>query len=107
MDVPRLKKGGETNLMNHDSVWWNKVEEAYHAARELSGDERTRFLDSACGLDTDLRQQVAVLLKQDENPDSFLNTRSVREKLDDASANAIHSLASEQITGEVETASGL
>jgi serine/threonine protein kinase/tetratricopeptide (TPR) repeat protein len=107
MDVPRLENGGETNLMNHDSVWWNKVEEAYHAARELSGDERTRFLDSACGLDTDLRQQVAVLLKQDENPDSFLNTRSIREKLDDASANAIPSSASEQTTGKVETASGL
>src|SRR3989441_1049067 len=36
-----------------------------------------------------------------------MNTRSVREKLDDASANAIHSSASEQTTGDVETASGL
>jgi TolB-like protein len=92
--------------MNHDSDWWNKVEEAYHAARELSGDERSRFLASACGPDAGLRRQIEVLIQQDENPDSFLNTRSVREKLDDASANAIHSSASEQMTGEVETASG-
>jgi serine/threonine protein kinase/tetratricopeptide (TPR) repeat protein len=92
--------------MNHESDWWNKVEEAFHAARELSGDERARFLASACEPDADLRRQVEVLLQQDENPDSFLNTRSVREKFD-ASANAIHSSASEQTTGEVETASGL
>ena len=92
--------------MTHESDWWNKVEEAYHAARELSPDERSRFLASACGPDAGLRRQIEVLLQQDENPDSFLNTRSVREKLDDASSNVIHSSASERTTGDVETASG-
>ena len=62
--------------MNHDSDWWNKVEQAYHAARELSGDERSRFLVAACSSDAAMRQQIEVLLEQDENPDSFLNTRS-------------------------------
>src|SRR6266850_3306389 len=60
-----------------DNEWWKKVEEAYHAARELSGEERSRFLDAACKADAAMRRQIEVLLQQDENPDSFLNRPAV------------------------------
>src|SRR5690348_9676458 len=63
------------------SDWWKRVEEAYHAAREMSGQERSRFLDAACGSDAAMRRQIMVLLEQDENPDSFLNTRSERSAI--------------------------
>src|SRR2546428_933682 len=53
--------------------WWKKIEDAYRTARELSGEERSHFLDGACKADAAMRRQIEVLLQQDENPDSFLN----------------------------------
>ena len=64
-----------------NSEWWKKVEEVYHAARELSGQERSRFLDAACMTDVAMRRQIEVLLQQDENPDSFLNKPAVKALL--------------------------
>jgi hypothetical protein len=43
---------------------WDRIERLYHAARELEGDERTRFLDEACRSDAELRRQVDSLLQQ-------------------------------------------
>src|SRR5437016_2255956 len=56
-----------------NTEWWKKVEDTYHSARELKAQERSDFLDAACGTDTALRRQVEVLLGQEENPDSLLN----------------------------------
>ena len=66
---------GPRNAMN--SQWWQKVEDAYHTACELRGEERSRFLDSACRADVAMRRQIEVLLQQDQNPDSFLNRPAV------------------------------
>jgi Tol biopolymer transport system component/predicted Ser/Thr protein kinase len=55
---------------------WDKIERLYHAARELDGDERARFLDEACRSDAEMRRQIDELLKQDRQ-DSFLNTPAV------------------------------
>src|SRR5712691_11586606 len=63
-----------------DSEWWKKVEEAYHTARGLSGEERFRFLDAACKADAAMCRQIEVLLQQDENPDSFLNRPAVQSR---------------------------
>jgi serine/threonine protein kinase/WD40 repeat protein len=71
-----------------DSEWWRKVEEAYHTARELSGEERDRFLDTACKADAAMRRQIKVLLHQDENPDSLLS-KGAAGLLDDATVNAV------------------
>src|SRR5881394_2168226 len=62
------------------SEWWKKLEETYHAAHELSGEERSRFLDAACGSDAALRHQIEVLLQQDEVPDSLLNTEAIKRR---------------------------
>src|SRR5437016_13937974 len=64
---------GETQNERVNSEWWKKVEEIYHTARELNGDERAQFLDTACKADTAMRRQIDVLLQQNENPDTFLN----------------------------------
>ncbi len=66
------------------SEWWKKLEETYHAAHELSGEERSRFLDAACGSDATLRHQIEVLLQQDETPDSLLNTQAIRRRFEGA-----------------------
>src|SRR5437870_4082003 len=71
---------GSRGKMNRD--WWNKVEEAYHAARELSGKKRSRFLDEACRTDAAMRRQIEVLLEQDENPNTFLNRPAVKTDSD-------------------------
>ena len=64
-----------------NSEWWKKVEEAYHTARHMSGEERSRFLDAACVADIAMRRQIEVLLQQDDNPDSFLNRPAIRSLL--------------------------
>ena len=64
-----------------NSEWWKKVEQAYHTARELDGEERSRFLDAACMADAAMRRQIEVLLQQDKNPHSFLDRPAVASLL--------------------------
>src|SRR5207244_732370 len=88
------------NPMSHDSEWWKRVEEAYHAVRELRGEERSRFLNEACASDAAMRRQIEVLLQQDENPDSLLNTRSSRGPTSLASGIQLGSYRIEAPIGE-------
>ena len=43
-----------------------QIEHLYHAANELLPSERSRFLETACGGDSDLRREVGELLAQDD-----------------------------------------
>src|SRR5215471_17457611 len=52
---------------------WEKIEHAYHGARGLSAEQRARFLDEQCGTDAAMREQVDVLLAQDDSPNSLLS----------------------------------
>jgi serine/threonine protein kinase/Tol biopolymer transport system component len=56
---------------------WEIIEDAFHAARDLSDEGRSRFLDERCGSDGAMRQQIEVLLAQDKNVTSFLNQPAV------------------------------
>jgi eukaryotic-like serine/threonine-protein kinase len=73
--------GEETQRQTTNSEWWKKVEELYHTARELRAEERTRFLDTACMADAPMRRQIEVLLRQDENTDTFSNRSAVNAPL--------------------------
>ncbi len=53
---------------------WRRVEALYHAALAQPADERTRFLDQACGADTALRQDVDSLLAQSTDAEPALAT---------------------------------
>jgi tetratricopeptide (TPR) repeat protein/predicted Ser/Thr protein kinase len=44
---------------------WQKVQEIFGAAADLAAEEQRRLLDSACGLDSALRQEVESLLVAD------------------------------------------
>jgi eukaryotic-like serine/threonine-protein kinase len=57
---------------------WEKIESAWYHARNLKGQERSRFLDDLCGSDAAMRQQIEALLQQDEDPNSFLNRPAVQ-----------------------------
>src|SRR5438128_2666800 len=57
---------GETQRERINNEWWKKVEEIYHTARELNGEARSPFLDTACKADAAMRRQIEVLLQQDE-----------------------------------------
>ena len=52
---------------------WTAIEEVFHAARELHGEARSKFLDNACGSDDAMRRQVEVLLERDEKATAFLD----------------------------------
>ena len=56
--------------MNHER--WQRAEDLFHAALERSPEARRAFLDEACGKDTELRQQVEMLVSRDEHAGSFL-----------------------------------
>jgi serine/threonine protein kinase/Tol biopolymer transport system component len=57
---------------------WRQAEELFHAALEQSPQDRQAFLDRACGQDTELRQQVDLLVSAEENAGSFLDEGGVR-----------------------------
>src|SRR5215471_516187 len=65
--------------------WWNEVERIYHAARELHGVERSRFLASACEPDSPISRKVAEMLRNEEADQSFL----VKPAIDVASASSV------------------
>ena len=52
---------------------WEKVSEIYHAASELDGEARTRFLDSCCDGDETLRREVESLLAADREAGNFIS----------------------------------
>ena len=56
--------------MNRDR--WREVEELFHAALERTPEARKQFLDEICGTDSDLRQQVEILVSKDEHAGSLL-----------------------------------
>ena len=53
---------------------WRKIEEIYHAALEVRGDQRAAYLKEACAGDSDLLREVESLLAQAKTADSFLET---------------------------------
>lgn len=53
---------------------WQKIRELFHAALELDGPQRTRYLDQACARDESLRQEVEVLLSRHGRAGSFLES---------------------------------
>src|SRR5438552_3911193 len=50
---------------------WARVKDLFHAALELSGDERTAFLDRECNGSAELRAEVETLIAahEDESQD--------------------------------------
>src|SRR5262249_4941126 len=55
----------------------NQIIEIYHSARELHGEERSQFLQDACGSDTELLRQIQTLLEQDETANSLLDRPAI------------------------------
>ena len=58
-------------MITHDS--WQRIKEIFQSAQNLSGAERSDFLDQACGDDPSLREEVEALLTADESNEDFLN----------------------------------
>jgi serine/threonine protein kinase/Tfp pilus assembly protein PilF len=59
-----------------------RVKELLLAARRLSGDERRRYLDTACAGNPDLRTEVESLLARDEAGSSLIKTAGPIERSD-------------------------
>ncbi len=55
-----------------DADRWNTIERVFDAALDRPPEERASFLDSACGDDGALRNEVEALLAADANPPPFL-----------------------------------
>ncbi len=56
---------------------WQRVEELLQQALDLETSERKPFLDRACGRDSYLRRQVEMLLEQEDEARSFIETPAV------------------------------
>ena len=57
-----------------DAERLKQIEEAYHAALEISPDEREIFFREHCGADENLRREVESLLSFEESTDNFIDT---------------------------------
>jgi serine/threonine protein kinase len=51
---------------------WQKVEKICQSALELEANQRTAFIEQACGADAELRREVGSLLKFDKPGDRFI-----------------------------------
>jgi len=58
-------------MITHDS--WQRIKEIFQSAQELKPEERSDFLDRACGDDKSLREEVEALLTADAGNDDFLS----------------------------------
>jgi len=56
---------------------WQRLEALFHQALELKSEERSVFLETNCGEDHELRQEVESLLESAEKPMEFLQNRVV------------------------------
>jgi len=58
-----------------DPERWKRIQQVYHSALERPFDERSPYLDQACGSDEHLRQTVNTLLKQTACTDGLVGDR--------------------------------
>ena len=58
---------------------WQKVEELFHAALERTPDARRAFLDGNCGINTNLRRKVELLLAKEAQAGSFLEVPAIED----------------------------
>jgi eukaryotic-like serine/threonine-protein kinase len=56
---------------------WLRIEAAYHRARGLTAEARSRVLEHTCGSDLEMREQIEVLLQHDADPDGILSPMDV------------------------------
>jgi eukaryotic-like serine/threonine-protein kinase len=58
---------------------WQRVEELFHAGLERPREQRQAWLDGACSGDAELRQQVELLLSNEERAGSFLERPAIED----------------------------
>src|SRR5215475_8476041 len=55
-----------------------RIAEIYHSARELRGQDRSRFLQQACGSDLQMLRKIETLLQQDETANELLDQPAIK-----------------------------
>ena len=55
-----------------DPIRWTRARDLFHAALELAPDDRDAFLESACGSDRQMREEVSSLLVSDVQAGTFI-----------------------------------
>ena len=70
---------------------WRQIRALFDAALELPAEKRQRFLDSACGSDTELRREVQLLLDSDADAGDFLELQATSEAPNNTTAINIDS----------------
>ena len=58
---------------------WQRIQELFHAAIDLRGESRAKFLDQACGDDAELRRELDAVLASSGKIEGL-----IREAVDDA-----------------------
>ena len=58
-------------MITHDS--WQRIKEIFQSAQELAPEERSDYLDRACGDNQSLREEVEALLTADASNEDFLS----------------------------------
>jgi serine/threonine-protein kinase len=75
---------------------WRRVEALYHSALKLPAEQRVAFLESSCGEDTSLREEVASLIAREGAAMGFMEAPAFEV--------AAHEIAREKNQGETHVA---
>lgn len=57
-----------------DKEKWREISKIFHLALEKSADERSAFLDEKCADDSELREEIEMLLNANDDEDSFIDS---------------------------------
>src|SRR5262245_19052567 len=74
-----------------------QIELAYHHARDRRGEDRSRFLEEACGTDILMRRQIEALLQQDSSANSLLDRPAIDAVLESISLDTEQNLRGARI----------
>src|SRR5262245_13156005 len=61
---------------------WNRINEIFYAALEQDTENIKTFLDSACGKDESLREEVESLLASHQEAENYIQTAAVEKAID-------------------------
>jgi hypothetical protein len=74
-----------------DQDRWKTVNQIFHAAREVSSDERPAFVETASSGDPDLQADVDQPLQADQDAGSYLESPAIPAALSPNSASPVNS----------------
>ena len=86
---------------------WEEINRLYHAVLEVEVEERTTFLEKACGADAELRREVDSLLAYDQQAQQLMDRSALRLTAEKLAAEPVSLLGRKLGPYQIQTVLGV